>query len=152
MNGSPLPPCFNHVPFSSFSSESRPVQEVSPAPPPYVPQPLAEPAYSEEDLSTVVESVTREAVSVSVEEVARECVLQEKQLMDEVSSLVCVSIMGDLVSEVIRSESQELAQKVVLEALEVKAIKDKIADSVVVQTVNAVLSVETSEIVQSVYW
>ena len=101
---------------------------------------------------TVVESVTREAVSVSVEEVTRECVFQEKQLMDEANTLVCVWIMDDLVSEVIRSESRELAQKVVLEALEVKAIKNKIANSVVVKTVDAVLSIETSEIVQSVYW
>ncbi len=101
---------------------------------------------------TAVESVQCEAVSMYVEDVVFECLREEIELLKEIEELACVFIQEELLHELVKAESQEVAQKAVLEMLEVKAIKDKMAESAVIETLDAVLKEAVREIVQSIHW
>ncbi len=98
-----------------------------------------------------MESVESEAVSVDVEEVVIECLHEEKELVKELNTLTCVLIQEKLCDEVVEIEVREAAQKVVLESLEVKSVKDRVANVAVTATIDDVLMEEVQEIVQNVY-
>ncbi len=87
-----------------------------------------------------------------VEYVVFECLREEIELLREIEELACVFIQEELLHEFIEAESQEVAHKAVLEMLEVKAIKDKMAASAVIETLDAVLKEAVREIVQSIHW
>lgn len=93
-----------------------------------------------------------EAVSAGIQEVISECLREETQLLSEVHTSVCHTIQEGLLKEVVCGESQEIAQKCVLEALEVKSIKDELAECVVKDTMEAVLKAAVQDIAQNIHW
>lgn len=100
---------------------------------------------------SVVESVVSEAVSTSVKQVVQECAREEQQFIKEVNDHVCLSLCEGLLKEVVGRECQEVVQSAVFEALEVKAIKDELAETVVTDAIESVVQSEVQAVVQSTY-